>query len=204
LAPYRHCHPPALDPTRLLISLRSTPLESYTRQSAVLPNPDFICEMSGVQTTSHAILPIHRRPEVSPWAPEKKSSSFSVHSFLSWVRQHPFLISTATSLYLTGILALIMFSVYPWDGQDPYLRIPPNGSGVSGVIGPSRVLTDGISQVALVGNGYHLDQTTLDLSVAWEVMGCGEYRLRTYVPTGIVGIAGCGSPDRAMDIYFLR
>jgi len=83
------------------------------------------------------------------------------------------------------------------------LRIPPNRNGASGVIGPSWVLTDDISQVALIGNSYYLDETTQTLSIAWDVMGCGSYRLTTFPPaTGEVEAAGCDTLDRAADIYF--
>lgn len=60
----------------------------------------------------------------------------------------------------------------------------------------------GISQVALIGHSYRLDLTSQMLSVKWEIVGCGAYRLPTYPPVGSVYAAtGCDSCNRALDIY---
>ena len=40
------------------------------------------------------------------------------------------------------------------------------------------------------------------LSVEWEIVGCGDYRLQTWPPVGYAyAAAGCDALDRAVDIY---
>jgi len=186
--------------------LRLTPLQ-HTGQSTTLPNPGFICEMSNaLQTTSYAPLSVDDDPEGLPPAPERKPSPPLIFSsLLSWIRRHAFLLSVVTFAVITATVAVVVHLSYTRDKENPYFRIPPNGSGVSGIVGLSRVLTDGISQIALIGHSHRFDEIDQKLRIEWEILGCGAYRLTTYPPVPkILETVGCDTLDRAVDVYFTR
>jgi len=149
-------------------------------------------------------LQTHVDPKGSPSAQEKKPLLPSASpSFPSLVRRHLILSSVAISVIITGIVAGVGNLSYTQDKQEPYLRIPPNGNGVSGVTGPSWVLTDDVSQIALVGRSPDFDEAIQVLTIQWEILGCGAYRLPTYPPVRqILETVGCGSLDRAVDVHF--
>jgi len=145
----------------------------------------------------------HVDPEGSP--PEKKKPLLP--SFFSWFLslacRHLILSSIIISIILTGTVAGVVNLSYILDKQDQYLQIPPDRNGASGVVGPSWVLTDDVSQIALVGRGANFDEAGQVLTIQWEILGCGAYRLQTYQPpTRILEAAGCSSLDRAVDVHF--
>ena len=111
--------------------------------------------------------------------------------------------SIIISLVLAAIVASIVIQSYTRDKQDPYRKIPYNRSGVNGVTNLSWVLTDNVSQITLVGHSYSLDATSQTLSIGWEILGCGAYRLTTLPPMiELLAAVGCDALDRAVDIYF--
>jgi len=100
---------------------------------------------NALQTTSYAPLSVDDDPEGLPPAPKRKPSLPLVFSpLLSWIRRHAFLLSVVVFAVITATVAVVVHLSYTRDKENPYFRIPPNGSGVSGIAGPSRVLTDGV------------------------------------------------------------
>ena len=83
-----------------------------------------------------------------------------------------------------------------------HLQMPRDiGNGVSGLTSPRRVLTEDVLQIAIVGHSSQVDASNQTVSIGWEVLGCGEYRLGT-VDIAEIAPAGCGALDRAVDVYF--
>ena len=170
-------------------------LLQYTEQSTILPNSGLIHKMSkALQATSHA-------PSSVPGRKTLLLSAFS--SFFGLARRYPFLSSFAFTVALAGAVAGIVSWSHARDKQNPYQKIPLNGSGVSGITGLSRIFTDDVSKIALIGHSYQLDTTAQILSIEWEILGCGAYRLTTYPPSeGTLRTVGCDALDRAVDVYF--
>ena len=158
------------------------------------------------QTTPYTSVSIYGDPNGLPLTQEKKSPRPSVFSWpLSLARRYPFLFSFAISVIITGTIAAIVRLSHAQDKHNPYLRIPHNASGVSGIAGPSWVLADHVSQIVLIGHSADLDDPTKELSLDWEILGCGAYRLPTYPPvTGVLEAVGCDALDRAVDFYFTK
>jgi len=102
---------------------------------------------------------------------------------------------------LAGIVAGIVGRAHR-HGEDEYdPHIPrDHGGGVSNVTNSGRVLTDDVSEIALIGHGYDLDTRNQTVSIGWEILGCGEYSLTT-VPIGDIVAPGCDALDRAADMY---
>jgi len=160
------------------------------------------------QTTPYTSVSIYGDPNGLPSAREgKKPPRPSVLSWpLSLPRRHPFLLSFVISVIITGTIAAIVRLSNVQGKHNPYLRIPHNASGVSGIAGPSWGLTDNnVSQIVLIGHSANLDDPIERLSLDWEILGCGAYRLPTYRPeTGALEAAGCDALDRAVDFYFSK
>ena len=52
-----------------------------------------------------------------------------------------------------------------------------------------------------MGHNYQLDLDTRTLSILWEIIGCGDFRLSTSQPSDhFGGSETCGPFDRAVDI----
>ena len=173
------------------------------------PTPTLIREMSNApQTTPYASVSIYGDPKGLPSARERKKPP--PPSVLSWLlslpRRHPFLLSFAISVIITGTIAAIVRLSNTQGKHNPYSRIPYNASGVSAIAGPSWSLTDSdVSQIVLIGHSANLDQPIERLSLDWEILGCGAYRLPTYPPvTGALEAAGCDALDRVVDFYFSK
>lgn len=108
-------------------------------------------------------------------------------------------------MILTGVVAGVANQSQTPDKRHPPLQIPPNENGVSSFTGPSCILTDHVSQIVLAGYGVDFDGANQKVEIAWEVLGCGAYRLPTYpLPAArmLKADAGCGSLNRAVDIHF--
>ena len=158
------------------------------------------------QTAPHASVSIYGDRNGLPSARERKKPPPSVLSWpLKLARRHPFLLSFAISVIITGTIAAIVRLSNIRDKHNPYLRIPHNANGVSGIAGPSWVLADNVSQIVLIGHSANLDDPTKELSLDWEILGCGAYRLPTYppVPRALEAV-GCDALDRAVDFYFTK
>ena len=113
--------------------------------------------------------------------------------------------SISISFALASVILASVTRSYTRDKRNPYMKIPPNGNGVSGAAGPSWVLTYRVSQVALVGVGSQFDATSETMTIQWEIMGCGSYRLTTYPPlVPQLDPIGCDALDRAADVYLNR
>jgi len=157
-----------------------------------------------LKTTSYTPVSTQDDPGGSP-SRKKQSLSPIFFSTLGLVLRYPFLSSIIIFTIVTGIVAGVVNQSYIQKNQDPYLRIPPNGSGASTITGPSWVLTDDVSQIALVGHCISFDETYRGLVIQWEILGCGTYRTTTYPPaTETLEAVGCDSLDRAVDVYLDR
>jgi len=122
----------------LLAGVYNQPTFSSLIATSIYTRPAFIREMSNA--------PTHGGPEGLPSAQEKKPlPSLISSSFLSLVRRHPFLLSIAISMIITGILAGVANRSYTQDRQDLYSQIPPNEDGASGLTVPTCVLTNRVS-----------------------------------------------------------
>ena len=184
-------------------------LLQYTGQSTIPPsNPGFIREMANqVETLPYTSPSIHDDIRGSPPVKEKKPSlpsllSLVVVPFIRLVYWSPFLATVTIATIPAAIIAGVVNRAFFPDKQNPYRQIPRNGSGVSGVTSPSWVLADDVLQVALIGRGHRLDPDNRSLSISWEVVGCGAYKLTTYpLEGGILEDAGCDALDRAADVY---
>ena len=113
--------------------------------------------------------------------------------------------ATAISAFPVAIVSWSMVGTFNRDWQYTYQEVPSNGSGVSVVTGSSWILTDYVSQVALVGTGYQFDATSQTMTIQWEILGCGAYKLTTYpLRGGILDAVGCDALDRAVDVYLSK
>ena len=160
--------------------------------------------MVNQQALSHATLSTHG----ATGGVRKKLTSFlsSVLSqFLKLVDWSPLLSSIIISVVLAGIIAGTVNQSYTRDRVVAYRRLAPNQNGASDVVSPSWVLTDDVSQIALLGHSYHLDVDNQILSIEWEVLGCGTYGVMGPFPGPVGEIlrdVGCGLLDQKVDVYF--
>jgi len=208
-APYRHRHLYPFSRSRHggaagIFVLNAAPIH---RSVYSLPSPGFIREMfNTLRTILYTALPTHGDPERLSSLREKKPSLLpTFSSFFSLVRRHPFLSSTVISVILTGVVAGVTNQSRTPDKRHPPLQIPPNENGASGFTGPSCVLTNHVSQIVLAGYGVNFDGANQKVEIAWEILGCGAYRLPTYpLPAARILKAdvGCGSLNREIDIHF--
>lgn len=183
----------------VLVYFVATPVSGPKRQASL--DEGSIRKMSNaLKTKPCAPSSTHTSPGGLPSPQEKKTSvSLVSSSFLNPFRRHPFLSSVVVSMTFTGIFAGVMNRSYTPSKRDPFSQIPPNENGVSYIAGFSWVRADHASQIALIGHSYPFDETSQQLLISWEVLGCGAYRLSTHPsPTNME----CGSLDRAADIHF--
>jgi len=202
-----HCHP-HLACSRPDKAVGTFALNTIRQSTIPPPNPDLTCKMSdALQTTPYTHLYIHDDPEGLQSAQEKKPPLPSVFSWpLSFklARRYPFLSSVVISMVITGTISAFVRLSHTQDKRNPYSRIPPNANGVSGIAGSGWILVDHVSQVVLIGHSDNFDEPTRGLTMQWEILGCGEYRLTTsYSPmTKVLEAVGCDALGRAVDIYF--
>ena len=58
-------------------------------------------------------------------------------------------------------------------------------------------------QMSIIAYEYFLSRDRRVLSIDWEVLGCGEYKLPEYRPQGaLADSTQCGPFNQAVDIYF--
>jgi len=58
-------------------------------------------------------------------------------------------------------------------------------------------------QMSIIAYGYFLNMDRRVVSIDWEVLGCGEYKLSEYHPPGaLADSTQCGPYNQPMDIYF--
>ena len=124
---------------------------------------------------------------------------------ITWIPQNPIMGSLVLTVSFFLVLAMVVGLTFNRDARFVVDQVPCDSDGVSSPL-PSDLLscfrTETLCQIAVIGHSYRLDLDRQALSVQWEIVGCGAYRLPTYnSPRDYYSSSRYGASNRAVDVY---